>query len=248
MLLAIDIGNTSTEAGIFDGDSLVKTFRIESSFNAEEFDEFLLKNFGNQNFEKIIIASVIKNKDFLLKNFLDKKYNVDSFIVNSDSPLDFCLNLDSPSSLGADRIANVAAAHSLYKYPAAVIDVGTATTFDIIDEKGDFSGGLIMSGLRLQLESLFDKTSKLPLVEIRDINTAMAKNTEDAILAGVVLGHAFAIDGLIKQYEKELNQKLTVILTGGYSNFICKHLSINSYILNPNLTLEGLRIIAYGKN
>ena len=244
MLLAIDVGNTSTETGLFDGDILVKAFRIASSFDVEEFDDFLLKNFGNQSFEKIVIASVIKNKDFLLKSFLDKKYGADSFIVNSDSPLDFCLNLDSPSSLGADRIANVVAAHSLYNYPAAVIDIGTATTFDIIDDKGDFSGGLIMSGLRLQLESLYDKTSKLPLVEIRDINTVMAKNTEDAILAGVVLGHAFAIDGLIKQYEKELNQNLTVIITGGYSNLICKHLKTDSYIVNPNLTLEGLRILA----
>ena len=129
----------------------------------------------------------------------------------------------------------------MYNHPVIVVDFGTATTFDIVNEKGEFIGGIIAPGLNLQLKALNKFTSKLPRIEVALSNTAIGHNTTDAILSGVLRGSASMIDGLIEQCEKELGAKAVVVATGGYSGLIANYLKRPFDFINPTLTLEGLR-------
>ena len=153
------------------------------------------------------------------------------------------LKLKNPSEAGADRIANACGAYVLYSKPAIIVDLGTATTFDIINKDGDFIGGVIMPGLNLQFRSLNNSTSKLPRIEANTVNKAIGDNTVDAILSGVIRGSACAIEGLISQCEEELGEKAVIIATGGYSGLISQYMNRSFDFVNPYLTLEGLRFL-----
>ena len=145
-----------------------------------------------------------------------------------------------PEAVGIDRIANIAAARH-FNQPAIVIDLGTATTFDITNKDGDFCGGIIMPGVNIQLKSLNDYTSKLPLITPKGVKKVISNTTDDCILAGVVKGHACAIEGLITECEKELEQKVTIIGTGGLCSLISEHMKRPFDYIEPNLTLIGLK-------
>ena len=149
------------------------------------------------------------------------------------------------NEIGADRIANAAGAYVLYKHPVIVIDFGTATSFDIVNGKGEFIGGVIAPGINLQLKSLNKFTSKLPRIEAAKSPCAIGNNTVDAILSGVIRGCACMIDGLVEQCEKELGQKAVVVATGGYASCIAEYMKRPFDYINPTLTLEGLRHLYY---
>ena len=145
--------------------------------------------------------------------------------------------------VGADRIANASAAAKTYDGAVIVVDFGTATTFDIVNSKKEFCAGIIIPGLKTQLKSLYDKTSKLPQIEIDFSPCALGQNTKDAILAGVIRGCACAVDGLIEQCEDELGEKVKLIATGGYSGLLANYMKHKFDCVNPILTLEGLKYI-----
>lgn len=151
--------------------------------------------------------------------------------------------LDNPNEAGADRIANAAGAYVLYNHPVIVVDFGTATTFDIVNAKGQFIGGVIAPGVTLQLKALNKFTSKLPRIDVTLSNFAIGHNTTDAILSGVLRGSAAMIDGLVEQCEKELGQRAVLVATGGYSGLIANYLKRPFDFINPTLTLEGLRYL-----
>ena len=153
------------------------------------------------------------------------------------------MKLKNPKEAGADRIANACGAYMLYSKPTIIVDLGTATTFDIIDKHGDFVGGVIMPGLNLQLRALNKSTSKLPKIEADEVDKAIGDNTADAILSGVIRGSACAIEGLIEECEKELGAKALIVATGGYSGLISKYMKRQFDFVNPYLTLEGLRFL-----
>ena len=148
---------------------------------------------------------------------------------------------DRPDEVGADRIANAVGAYSQYKTAAIVVDFGTATSFDIINSKGEFLGGVIAPGINLQMKVLNKFTSKLPRIDVAISNNAIGHNTTDAILSGVIRGTACMIDGLVSQCEDELGEKAVIIATGGYSGLISNYLKRPFNHINPSLTLEGLR-------
>ena len=150
------------------------------------------------------------------------------------------LKVKNPKEVGADRIANACGAKALYSKPAIIVDLGTATTFDIIDKNGDFIGGVIMPGLNLQFKALNNSTSKLPKIEADSVEKAIGDDTVNSILSGVIRGSACAIEGLISQCEKEIGEKATIVATGGYSTLIAKYMSREFDFINPCLTLEGL--------
>ena len=151
------------------------------------------------------------------------------------------IKTDFHDEVGADRIANAAGAYILYKKPTIVVDFGTATTFDIINSDGEFIGGIIAPGLKLQMNVLNKFTSKLPRIDVAISSKAIGHNTVDAILSGVIRGAGCMIDGLVKQCEKELGQKAVLVATGGYSGLIANYLERPFDYINPTLTLEGLR-------
>ena len=168
-------------------------------------------------------------------------------MLSYKSKLPFKIALKNPKEIGADRIANAAAAVKLYKLPAIVIDFGTATTFDIVDENKNFAGGIIAPGPKIQANSLSSFTSKLPKVKIEAPKEAIGKDTISAMLSGIVRGHACMIDGMIKLCEEELGQKATIIATGGFSSVLFPNMERRADFINKDLTLQGLEYL-YGLN
>ncbi len=178
-----------------------------------------------------------------LKAAVDNVFKVNAIVLSTKINTGIKIKLDNPEEAGADRIANAAGAYVLYNHPVIVVDFGTATTFDIVNEKGEFIGGVISLGIMSQMKALNKFTSKLPRTDVTISNSAIGHNTNDAILSGVIRGTACMIDGLVEQCEKELGKKSLLIATGGYSGLIANYLKRPFDFINPTLTLEGLRYL-----
>ncbi len=250
MLLVIDIGNTNTNLGVFsDNGELEKSWNIASDIKRfeDEYGILILNLLQNSNIapkiDSAIISSVVAPLCETYKKALEKYLKITPFVLSHKAKLPVTIDLKQPKEAGADRLANASAAAILYKLPAIVIDLGTATSFDIVDENKNFIGGLIAPGLKIQAKSLSQFTSKLPKLKIEAPENAIGKDTISAMLSGIVRGHAAMIDGMIKACEKELGQKATVIATGGYSNVLFDNMERGFDHINPNLTLEGLKYL-----
>lgn len=245
MLLTADIGNTSITLGLFDADALVEEFRMASDRDLSQGEyEVLLKTLCKPYIiDGAIIGSVVDDLTKKFKSAVDNVFSLDSIILTSDSVTGVKIALENPHEAGADRIANACGAFMLYDRPCIVVDFGTATSFDIINSKGEFVGGVIAPGLNLQMNVLNKFTSKLPRIDVAISNKAIGNNTSEAILSGVIRGSACMIDGLVLQCEKELEEKATLVATGGYSGLISSYLNRPFDFINPTLTLEGLRFL-----
>ncbi len=246
MILVIDIGNSNITFGIFDGDELVKRFRAPSNFCApiDDYLGLIKENMEGLKPEGIIIASVVTDFDYKFKFALDKAFGCESLVVTPKTPCNLGIKLDNPMEVGADRIANAVGVLEKFGKNAIVVDFGTATTFEVVTEKREFIGGLITTGLHMQLGALNAKTSKLPKIELYPPKRAVATNTVDAILSGIVLGNACMIDGMIKKFKAELApEEYIVVATGGFATFIDGYMRESFDYIMPDLTLEGLRAI-----
>ncbi len=253
MLFVIDIGNTNTNIGVFCDDTLLTNWNVASDLKRTQ-DEYgililsLINSIKGNLDPKItpknaIISTVVPPLGETFKTALKKYLNIDAVLVSYKSKLPFKIALKEPKELGADRIANAAAAVKIYKLPAIVIDFGTATTFDIVNQDKNFVGGIITPGLKIQANSLSSFTSKLPKVKIEAPKDAIGKDTISAMLSGIVKGHACMIDGMIKLCEKELNQKATIIATGGFSSVLFSSMEREFDYINKDLTLFGLKYL-----
>ena len=250
MLLVIDIGNTNTNLGVFNNKGeLEKSWNIASDIKRfeDEYGILILSLLQNSNIaphiDSAIISSVVAPLCETYKYALEKYLNITPFILSHKAKLPIKIDLNQPKEAGADRLANASAAAIMYKLPAIVIDLGTATSFDIVDENKNFIGGIIAPGLKIQAKSLSQFTSKLPKLKIEAPKKAIGKDTISAMLSGIVKGHAAMIDGMIKACEKELGQKATIIATGGYSNVLFDNMDRGFDYINPSLTLMGLKYL-----
>lgn len=249
MLIAIDIGNTNITLGIFDKDKLVKSWRLSSDITRteDEYGIFIKNLLLTTDYEKTtnsaVISSVVVPLTERIENALIKYLGITPLIINHKIKTGIKLKTDNPSQVGADRIANAAAAVKLYSAPVIVVDFGTATSFDIVNGNNEFIGGIITAGMKIQAEALSKKTSKLPQINIEKCDYVIGKNTIEAMLSGIVRGHAAMIDGLISECEKELGEKPTIVATGGYSSVIENYLKRHFDDINPDLTLIGEKII-----
>ncbi len=245
MLLAVDIGNTNITLGVFDNEIILETFRLPSDkeLPQEEYEILFHTLFKKYSINACIIASVVNELNKVVKNAIDNVFHINSIFVTNKLNLGIQLKLRYPKEAGADRIANACGAYVLYSKPAIIVDLGTATTFDILDKNGNFLGGVIMPGLNLQFRALNNCTSKLPKIEANTVDKPIGDNTADAILSGVIRGSACAIEGLLSQCESELGSKAVIIATGGYSSLISKYMNRQFDFINPYLTLEGLRFL-----
>ncbi len=249
MLLVIDIGNTNITIGVFNGDKIEYTWRL-STIHSRTEDEYgiyiknLLCEFGLGNdIKNCVISSVVVQLTERIKTAVKKYLKVESLIISHKIKTNIELKTDNPSQIGADRIANAAAAAEIFDIPAIVVDFGTATSFDVVNSKKEFIGGIITAGMKIQADALSNKTSKLPKLNIEAPEKVIGRNTIDAMLSGIVRGHAAMIDGLISECEKELGEKTAVIATGGYSSVISKYLNRNFDSIEPDLTLIGAKIL-----
>lgn len=245
MLLTADIGNTSITLGLFDADALVEEFRLASDkdLSQEEYEVLLKTLCKPYDIKGCIISSVVDELNKKFKASADNVFKINSILVTSESNTGVKIALQNPKEAGADRIANACGAFMLYERPCIVVDFGTATSFDIVNQNGEFIGGVIAPGLNLQMKVLNKFTSKLPKIDVAISNKAIGSNTSEAILSGVIRGSAAMIDGLVEQCEQELGAKATLVATGGYSGLISNYLKRPFDFINPTLTLEGLRFL-----
>lgn len=249
MLFVADIGNTSITLGVYENEKLVESWRLNSDKNRSD-DEYgiIINNLvKHNNFDKTlkaaVIASVVLPLTEKFKTAIEKYLGIPVLVLSHKINVGVKLDVEKPKEVGNDRIANAYAAYKLYKAPAVVIDFGTATTFDIVTDDGRFIGGIIAPGIGISAEALSKKTNLLPKVKIAAPPTVIGRNTIDNMLSGLVRGHAAMIDGLIADVEKELNAPVITIATGGLSSLITDYLKRPFDYVNPNLTLEGLRLI-----
>ena len=246
MLLSVDIGNTNITLGIFEKENLVNTFRLASDKELSQIEyEVLLKTLLKDfEIKSCVIGSVVEELSQILKLACDNVLGIRSLLVNPSDDYGMKICLKNPKEIGADRIANAIGAKNKYSLPAIVVDIGTATTFDIVSKEGDFLGGVIMPGLNLQFKALNMNTSKLPRINAGISEKAIGDSTENALLSGIMRGSACAIEGLINQCELELGEKATIIATGGHSRLVSEYMIRRFDYIDPALTLEGLKCLS----
>lgn len=249
MLLVLDAGNTHTVIGVFDGDKLKNHWRIFTDLRKTE-DEYamLFKNLLAEealsftDIKAVAISCVVPPLIWILKKVFWEYCHVEPLLINSKIKLNIKINIDYPEEVGADRVVNAVAVYALYGAPAVIIDFGTATTFCALDKEGNYVGGAIAPGLELAGNALFEKTSKLPKVELKKCDYAIGINTVQAIQSGIYFGHLGLTRELIERFKKELKGSPIVIATGGYADLLGKNTSLFDKV-DPLLTLQGLKII-----
>jgi len=252
MLLALDAGNTEITVGLFSGDALSGQWRLttDSARTPDEWSialgAFLLHAGHSPNEVKAaIIASVAPGVTESLSEGVRRLTGAAVYAVTATSELPITLDVDEPLTVGADRIVNTLAAMQRFAVDTVVVDFGTATTFDCITADGRFMGGVIMPGLRTSADQLSRRAAKLPATELRPPERVIGRRTEECIRAGVLLGTAEAVDGLVRRIKAEwpTGRVPRVIATGGLAGVIVPLTSTIDEVV-PDLTLQGLRLAA----
>lgn len=253
MLIAWDVGNSETTVGLFDGDRLDVVWRLTTPARRtpDEWAALVTAHLAQagrstQEIRAAIVASVAPSVTQDLCDGVQRATGRRPTVVDARAPLPIHLDVDEPLTVGADRIVNTLAASRLLGCDTIVVDFGTATTFDCITADGRFLGGVIMPGLRTAAEELVRKTSKLPATELLPPERVIGRRTEECIRAGVLLGTAEAVDGLVRRIKAEWPGGGTpkVVATGGLARMV-RPLSREIEAVDPDLTLVGLRIAAH---
>lgn len=256
MLLAVDIGNTNTVIGVYEKEELVTRFRIttKSRMTSDElvatlYNMLKIKGIDSNSIENTIISSVVPDVLYTRQRAVDIFFGKEAMIVGVGTKTGIDIKYDNPKGVGSDRIVDAVAGYEKYGGPTIVVDLGTASTFDVVSHKGQYLGGSIAPGIKIGLDALVSGTAQLPTIELHDPETAIAKNTSEAINAGMIYGYIGLIDGIISRLISEIEQKcgfkeedVKIISTGGYSELLAQE-SKYIDIIESNLTLEGLRLI-----
>ena len=259
MLLAFDIGNTNTVLGVFKDGELVQNWRLETArnYSADEYGMLV-----NQLFEfvglrlsdikDVIISTVVPSALYALQRMVQKYIGANAMVVGPGIKTGLKISYDDPTQVGADRIVNAVAALTKYGGPLVIIDFGTATTFCACTKDWAYVGGAIAPGLRISSEALFEKTAKLPRVELDMPNTVICKNTIESMQSGLVLGHCGMLEYMTGRMKEELaaidatGEPVRVVATGGMVNLMAAGTECID-IIDRMLTLEGL-VFIYERN
>ncbi len=250
MLLTIDIGNTNVVYGIFEKEELITSFRQRTSLNITT-DEvatylhsmFALRKVGFADISGIIIACVVPPLQDIYVSVCKRYFQKEPLVVGPGIKTGIQILYENPKEVGADRIVNAVGALEKYKKSCIIIDFGTATTFDAVKSTKEYLGGAIAPGIGISMEALFTRTSKLPRVDFKKPPSVIGKNTVNSIQSGIVFGYIGIVEHIVRLIKKEMNEEnIIVIATGGLSEIISRE-SSSVDIVDPDLTLDGLRII-----
>lgn len=249
MLLAIDIGNTNIDVGLFDGPNLAVNWSLATDVNksADEYAIVLLglvREHGGDphDIRDAVICSVSPTLVPVFRELCEQYFHLSPLVVEAGVKTGVSVLMDDPREVGPDRIVNAVGGHHIYGGPLIVIDLGTATTFDVVSAKGEYLGGAISPGIRIGTEALFQRTARLPRVELTRPKHVIGKDTVSAMRSGIVFGYVGLIEGIVARIQQELGTKAKVIATGGYSDLLAQETKIIE-IVDPHLTLAGLRVI-----
>lgn len=249
MWFVADVGNSQTSFGLFENDRLTVHWRAETrlAWTEDELASLLMplftsigKTFGGV--DRFAVASVVPGVDAAFRSFSTRYLEREPFFVSGSSDFGGTLDIKTPSELGADRVANAAYAIRHLPLPAIVVDVGTATTLDVVDEARRYRGGAILPGLRMSALVLGQRTARLPVIAPRIPDRAIGRDTVESIESGLVLGYADGLAGLVRRMEAELGRPATVVLTGGSGGVFAPALGRAARYV-AELTLEGIRLI-----
>ena len=254
MLLALDVGNTNITCGIFDKSELKNIFRImsKSSRTSDELGVLLCEIAERQGLDiscidGVIIVSVVPGIMHSLIKAVEKYFHVKPFVVGPGVKTGIRIDTPNPKEIDPDRIVDVVAAYDKYKGPILVLDFGTATTYDLVTEDGRFTVGITAPGIKISAQALWEGTAKLPEIEIAMPKSILANETISSMQAGLMYGQIGATEYIIERVKQETRYKdLMVVATGGLGRIVAENTK-KIDIYNPDLTLEGLRII-YDRN
>ena len=244
MILLFDIGNTHTHIGLANGRRVLKQTDIPTLAWFGGGATALVKKFaGGKTIAGAALCSVVPRATPFVRKTVRALWKLEALELTAQTIRGVGVDYPQPATIGADRLANAVAAHQRFGAPVVVVDFGTAVTFDVVDSRGNYVGGIIAPGLAAMTDYLHEKTALLPKIKIRDIQSAIGKSTESAMLVGAVHGYRGLVRELIGELKQELHaRRLPVVATGGYARLIAAKLPEISAVA-PDLTLEGLRLV-----
>lgn len=253
MILAIDIGNTNIVVGCIDKEKIYFIERLSTVRTKTELEYAIdlktvldIYHIRRTDIEGCIISSVVPQITNVAKLAVEKILKKEALVLGPGVKTGLNIMLDNPGEMGADRVADAVAALTYYPVPLVIVDMGTATTVSVVDEKKRYLGGMILPGVRVSLDALTSRASQLSGISIEEPKKLIGKNTVDCMKSGILYGNAAAVDGIIDRIEEELRQKVTAIATGGMSGKIIPHCR-RKIIQDEDLLLKGLLVI-YEKN
>jgi type III pantothenate kinase len=254
LLLAINVGNTNIRFGVYEGKKLIAHWKLATNrgWTADEFGMYFVNFFNYEKLdisdvEAVIISSVVPPIMFSFEHAIERYIKKDPIIIGPGIKTGINIKYENPRELGADRIVNAVAAYELYGGPVIVVDFGTATTFNAISSKGEFLGGAICPGILISAEALYQRTAKLPRIDLAKHDAVIGRNTSVSMQSGIFHGYVGQVNHLVSKIKQEMREEgIKVVATGGLAKFIAPEAkSIDE--VNGRLVLEGLRII-YEKN
>ncbi|MFV0395314.1 MAG: type III pantothenate kinase [Coprobacillaceae bacterium] len=249
MLIVVDIGNTNITLGLFDGNQIVGNYRLTTKLQrtSDEYGFMLLSfltasNIKTEEIENVIIASVVPKIMYSFNNSIKKYMKKDPIIIGPGIKTGISIKIDNPKTLGADRLVDAAGAYYIHGGACLVIDFGTATTFDVITEHGEFIGGATAPGIGISSNALSSQAAKLPEIEITKPKEIIARDTVTSMQAGIVYGYIGLTENIINSIKESYGKPLKVISTGGLGRIIFNETdAIDVY--DPDLTFKGLKLI-----
>lgn len=253
LLVLVDVGNTNTVFGVYQGDDMIESFRLstDTERTADEYGSLLLPLFTRRGIdpmaaEAVVISSVVPPLHLTLDSMARRYFGRKPLFIEPGVRTGMPIRYDNPAEVGADRIVNAVAARERHGAPVIVVDFGTATTFDVVNAAGEYVGGIITPGIMISAEALFAHASRLYRVDVRKPAELVGKNTAAAMQAGIYYGYIGLVDGILERLLSEIPGVKNVIATGGQAPLIA---SGSKYIreVDPDLTLTGLKLI-YERN
>jgi len=249
MLLAIDIGNTNIVLGLFSDEKLVHKFRLETNLSkpVDEYAVDIVELFLNNKIDCLkitsaTVASVVPNLTETIEKAVKKFYNGEVLVVGQNLKLDIEVAIKNKSEVGFDRLINAIAGYKKLGGSLIIVDFGTATTFDVVGENGEYLGGVIAPGVNLSIKALHDMTAQLPKIQVKAQKNVIGKSTFEAMNSGIYFGYISLVEGLVAKIKAEYGKEMKTIITGGLGSLFSNAITNDGVF--PDLTLEGLGIVS----